>query len=98
MLGEKANVSTGNGKTATAHDFRRSFGLRYALKIMPQFLQQLMRHASIATTMTFYAHLNADAVIDALLEHDQRHDQQPNNGSIAKDQSRDRHVKNKSTG
>ena len=41
-LGELANVSTGKNKTATAHDFRRSFGLRYALQVMPQVLQKLM--------------------------------------------------------
>lgn len=41
-------------KYASAHDFRRSFGKRWASKLMPQELQALMRHASITTTMSYY--------------------------------------------
>jgi integrase len=66
-IGEKANIRAGEGKTATAHDFRRSFGSRWALKVMPQILQKLMRHAEVTTTMTYYAHLDADVVIESIL-------------------------------
>jgi hypothetical protein len=33
---------------------------------MPTVLRELMRHASIATTMTFYVGQNAEATADAL--------------------------------
>ena len=66
-LGSEAGIKTAGKKTATAHDFRRSFGSRWALKVMPQVLQKLMRHANISTTMTFYAHLDADMIIDSIM-------------------------------
>ena len=49
-------------KTATAHDLRRSFAQRWALKVLPQVLQQLMRHQSIETTMKYYAQINAETL------------------------------------
>lgn len=49
-------------KWASAHDLRRAFGQRWAARLLPQQLQELMRHESIHTTMTFYAGRNADAV------------------------------------
>ncbi len=51
-LGKSAKIKTTVGKTATAHDFRRSFASRWAMKVMPQVLQQLMRHADIKTVLT----------------------------------------------
>jgi integrase len=47
-------------KYASAHDLRRSFGSRWARRVMPQTLKDLMRHADIATTMKYYVDLNAD--------------------------------------
>jgi integrase len=47
---------------ASAHDLRRSFGTRWANKVMPRVLMQLMRHTSITTTMKFYVESNADSV------------------------------------
>lgn len=47
---------------ASAHDLRRSFGTRWANKVMPRVLMQLMRHMSISTTMKFYIESNADSV------------------------------------
>jgi hypothetical protein len=41
-------------KYASAHDLRRAFGLRWAARVMPQILMQLMRHEDISTTMKFY--------------------------------------------
>lgn len=41
-------------KYASAHDFRRSFGERWAARVMPAVLQQMMRHADITTTMKYY--------------------------------------------
>ncbi len=41
-------------KYASAQDFRRTFGTRWAPLVTPQQLQQLMRHESIQTTMAYY--------------------------------------------
>ena len=38
-------------KYASAHDLRRSFGQRWAARVMPQILMQLLRHESIDTTI-----------------------------------------------
>jgi integrase len=53
---------TGKVKYASAHDLRRSFGTRWAKKVMPAVLQKLMRHADIATTMKYYVQIGADDV------------------------------------
>ncbi len=61
-IGEAAGVvvDVETGRTASAHDLRRSFGTRWARKVMPAILQKLMRHADIQTTMKFYVNLDAD--------------------------------------
>ena len=55
-IGEKAKVLVNNSKNkfASAHDLRRSFGERWAARVMPQVLMELMRHESIETTLKFY--------------------------------------------
>jgi integrase len=53
--GERAEVV----KYASAHDLRRSFGERWATRIMPAVLQALMRHESIETTLRYYVGRNA---------------------------------------
>jgi len=58
-IGEKAGVRVSDRKTASAHDLRRSFGLRWADRVRPHVLQQLMRHSSLSTTMTFYVQTDA---------------------------------------
>jgi integrase len=67
-IGTKANlvVNSDTGKYASAHDFRRSFGSRWARKVMPAVLQKLMRHADIKTTMKFYADQDAEDVGDVV--------------------------------
>lgn len=52
-------VDPANGKTATAHDLRRAFGSRWSTRVMPAQLKQLMRHADIQTTMTYYVQQSA---------------------------------------
>ncbi|MBX3438255.1 MAG: site-specific integrase [Planctomycetaceae bacterium] len=62
-LGRAANVRVserGKVKYASAHDLRRSFGDRWAARVMPPALQQLMRHDSIETTLRYY--VGKDAV------------------------------------
>lgn len=56
----------GERQYATAHDFRRAFGSRYAMKVMPIVLKELMRHSSIETTMSYYTGANADRIGDVL--------------------------------
>jgi len=46
-------------KYASAHDLRRSFGERWAARIMPPDLMVLMRHESIETTLRYYVGRNA---------------------------------------
>jgi integrase len=43
------------GVKGSAHDFRRSFATKWARRLPAQALQRLMRHSSLATTMTYYA-------------------------------------------
>ncbi|MBT6494940.1 MAG: site-specific integrase [Planctomycetaceae bacterium] len=70
-MGEQAIVKVaendkGKVKFASAHDLRRAFGFRWSNRVMPPILQQMMRHASIQTTMEFYVGRDADAAADAI--------------------------------
>jgi integrase len=71
-VGKRANivVNPDGGKTkfASAHDLRRSFGLRWSERVMPAQLKDLMRHESIATTMNYYVGRNAETTAAALYE------------------------------
>lgn len=60
-IGEAAKVVTepGTDRTATAHDLRRAFGARWSKRVMPAVLKEIMSHADIQTTMTFYVLQNA---------------------------------------
>ena len=78
MIGEVARVKvrtenkkdrkTGEDKEvvkyASAHDLRRSFGERWASRVMPQILMELMRHEKIDTTMRYYVGRNANTTAD----------------------------------
>jgi integrase len=57
-------VATTVKKFGSCHDLRRSFGTRWAKRVMPAVLQRLMRHAEIATTMKYYVTMDADSVAD----------------------------------
>ncbi len=50
----KVLVNNSKNKFASAHDLRRSYGERWATRVMPQVLMELMRHESIETTLKFY--------------------------------------------
>jgi integrase len=67
-IGELTNVlvNKADGKFATAHDLRRSFGTRWASRVKPATLQLLMRHKSIETTMKYYVCQDSDDVADEL--------------------------------
>ena len=66
LLGTKAKVVTGKGKTASAHDLRRTFGSRWSTKVQPFVLRTLMRHSSITTTERFYVGCDVDRISEAL--------------------------------
>jgi integrase len=55
----RTDPNTGKVKFASAHDLRRSFGERWAARVMPAVLQELMRHESIETTLRYYVGRNA---------------------------------------
>lgn len=57
-IGNAAGVKVGPSKCASAHDLRRSFGFRWAMRVMPVLLQKLMRHASIETSLKYYVGAN----------------------------------------
>ncbi len=66
--GVKVKVEGGKVKFASAHDLRRSFGQRWASRVMPQVLMELMRHESIETTMRYYVGRNAQTTAAVLWE------------------------------
>ena len=51
--------SRGRKRPAGCHDLRRSFGERWASRVPPLVLMELMRHADIKTTLAYY--VTADA-------------------------------------
>ena len=71
-LGEKALIvvdrdrETGKIKWASAHDLRRSFGDRWAQRVMPAVLKELLRHKSIETSMTYYVGRSAEQTGDVV--------------------------------
>ena len=73
-MGERAGIKvmtdarTGKVKHASAHDLRRSFGERWASRVMPQTLMVLMRHESIETTLRYYVGRNAETTAETLYQ------------------------------
>ena len=57
---------TGRMKYASAHDLRRSFDERWAARVMPQRLMELMRHESIETPLKFDVGRNAVKTVETL--------------------------------
>ncbi|MCX7429206.1 MAG: tyrosine-type recombinase/integrase [Planctomycetia bacterium] len=64
--GEKKRVRREVPKFASAHDFRRAFGTRWAPRVKPPTLRLLMRHTSIETTLRYYVDQDADDVASEL--------------------------------
>jgi integrase len=56
------------GKHVTAHDLRRSFGTRWALRVHPLVLKKLMRHETLDTTLRFYVDLDDSQIAQAIAE------------------------------
>ena len=54
-IGRATGIETGEGSHPTSHDFRRTFATNWCVKVPPATLMTLCRHASIQTTLNFYA-------------------------------------------
>jgi integrase len=52
----------------SAHDLRRSFGFRWAKRVMPAILQRMTRHSDIQTTMEYYITQGEQETADAVWE------------------------------
>ncbi len=66
-IGKAARVKVNDrGKFASAHDYRRSFGTRWAMRLQPIELKDLMRHETVETTMKFYVSLDAQTLAEKL--------------------------------
>lgn len=67
-IGKRANVVVNKeqGKYASAHDLRRAFGTRWSARLKPVELQQIMRHASIETTLKYYVRQDAETLAASL--------------------------------
>jgi integrase len=61
-IGKASGIKTGEKTHASAHDFRRSFGTRHALRVHPVILKILMRHDDLGTTLKYYVDLDCEAV------------------------------------
>jgi hypothetical protein len=57
---------TGKVKVASAHDLRRMFGERWAARLMPVQLMELMRHKNIETTLRYYVGVNAQRTAQSI--------------------------------
>jgi len=71
-MGEASRIKvadTSKGpRFGSAHDLRRSFGFRWAKRVMPAILQRMMRHSDIQTTMEYYITQGEDETADAVWE------------------------------
>lgn len=65
----KVDEKHGSEKFASAHDIRRAFGTRWAKIVPASLLQQLMRHSSIETTMSFYVNITAKDTMSEIRRH-----------------------------
>lgn len=61
-----SEIATKAKLPVTAHDFRRSFGTRWAQEVLPVTLKAVMRHADIKTTLAYYVDLESDDVGEKL--------------------------------
>lgn len=86
-IGKAAGIVTNakTGKHATAHDLRRSFGDRWSKRVMPPELKQLMRHATVETTLTYYAGSEAAATTSAIWDAANQQTFQHSTGDAADD-------------
>lgn len=70
-IGRAANVISkhrvdGTVKYASAKDLRRAFGTRWAPRVRPIRLMQMMRHKSLDTTMRYYVALDVEDTLEEI--------------------------------
>lgn len=83
-IGARAKVRVDARKTASAHDLRRAFGERWAARLMPAQLMELMRHESIDTTLSYYVGRNAERTAAILWDEDRKADVNQRNEAVGK--------------
>lgn len=66
QAGRTAEIRVSKSKFVTAHDLRRTFGNRWALRVHPLVLRAMMRHTSMETTLRYYVDLRLDQLGEAL--------------------------------
>lgn len=71
--GKASGVLAGDRKFVSAHDLRRTFGNRWALRVHPIVLKTLMRHSDLKTTLKYYVDLDCDSIAAQLLVHGKVH-------------------------
>ena len=75
--GVKVDQKGDKVKFASAHDLRRSFGTRWAKRLMPAQLMVLMRHENVNTTMKFYVDVPANELAEELWTFTQQLEEKP---------------------
>ena len=65
-IGTASGVEVKAGQPPRAHDLRRSFCFRWSQKVLPQQLRVLARHATVVTTLTYYAEADAGMTAEAV--------------------------------
>ena len=65
-IGAASGIEVKPGQHPTAHDLRRSFCFRWSQRVLPQQLRVLARHATIQTTLTYYAEADAGMTAEAV--------------------------------
>ena len=78
----KVDEKDGSEKYASAHDIRRAFGTRWAKIVPASLLQQLMRHANIETTMSFYVNITAKDTMSEIRRHVRKNSPEKVNGEV----------------
>lgn len=73
-VGERAKccVKKEQAKSASVHNRRRAFGTRRATRVTLVILKQMMRHASIETTLKNYVEHDADSLAQQLWLYEKR--------------------------
>ncbi len=78
----KVDEKAGSEKFCSAHDIRRAFGTRWAKIVPASLLQQLMRHANIETTMSFYLNITAKDTMAEVRRHVRKNSPEKVNGEV----------------
>lgn len=70
QYGKTAGVQVSESKHLSAHDLRRTFGQRWAIRLHPIVLQKIMRHSSMETTLRYYVNLKENELAESIWNRD----------------------------